>query len=324
MYEWLKKLTFSQTKNETTVNTSSTPDTLSKPGFIRRYADYHSIFSKFEPWEGIVPKFFDVTEYGSFIRRSFYGRPDRESEEFHKKSLPRIHKVGMIEEEGEYFELIDVLESIDSARENFTMVELGAGYGRWLVLAAVVIRNNKNIPFHLIGVEPEHSHYQMMSQHFVDNELNPKEHMLIEAAVTETDGPVYFTEGHSKEWWGQAIVPSKDANFGDWPNAKIVEVNGLSINTILKTVNYVDLMDMDIQGAEFDAIRGSLSTLKAKVKRIRIATHSKEIEDNLYDMLSKEGWICCNNFPAKKTVETHYGIVIFPCDGLQTWINLSI
>jgi len=164
----------------------------------------------------------------------------------------------------------------------------------------------------------------MMLQHFVDNGLDPSEHNLIQAAVTETDGPVNFTEGHSKEWWGQAMVPDKDSKFGDWPNAKIVEVKGLSINTILKTVNYVDLMDMDIQGAELDAIRGSLFTLNDKVKRLHIATHSKEIEESIYDILSKEGWICCNNFPAKKTIETHFGIVFLPYDGIQTWINLSI
>jgi len=290
----------------------------------RRFTYYPSIFSKFEPWEGMVPEFFDVTEYGSFIRRSFYGRPDRDSEEFHKKSLPRFQKVGMIEEEGEYFELIDVLESIDSARDSFTMVELGAGYGRWLVLAAVILRKQKNIPFHLIGIEPEHNHYQMMHQHFVDNELNPEEHSLIEAAVTEVDRPVFFTQGHSSEWWGQAIVPSMDTNFGDWPNAKIEEIKGLSINTILQKVNFVDLLDMDIQGLELDAIRSSLSTLNSKVKRIHIATHGKEIQEKLYDLLTSKGWMCCNNFPAKEKIETQYGNVILPYDGLQTWINLSL
>ena len=291
------------------------PDILSKPGSIRRYADCHSIFTKFEPWEGNVAACYDATPYGSFVRRSFYDFKDYESEHLHKKLFPK--------KEEEYFESIDLLESIDSARESFTMVELGAGYGRWLVSAAVILRNHRSIPFRLIGVEPEHNHFQMISQHFVDNGLNPKEHTLIEAAVTETDGSVLFTEGHSKKWWGQSIVPSKDAEFGNWPEATVNEIPGYSINTILKTVNYVDLMDMDIQGGELEAIRGSLSILNAKVRRIHIGTHSKKNEKALYKMLSKESWICCNNFPCNSTVDTNYGPISFQ-DGVQTWINLSI
>ncbi len=293
----------------------------------RKYADSHSIFTKFEPWEGVVPAYFDVTPYGSFIRRSFYDLPDYNAEHFHSKLLLTINvdhpfRIPMLEKlwKEEYFEWIDLLEAIDSARESFTMVELGAGHGRWIVQAGVILRNQKNIPFHLIGVEAESNHYKMMYQHFIDNGLNPNEHMLIQAAVNDVEEPVYFTEGHSKEWWGQAIIPTKDTNFGNWPKAIVTEIPGHTISKILEKVKYVDLMDIDIQGAEAKAIRSSTSALDSKVRRIHIGTHSHEIENELYEVFSKLDWICCNNFPCLSTVETNFGPITFN-DGVQTWIN---
>jgi len=314
MYNWLRKLTPFLAKNKMAKDLlNHIPNPSDK--FTRRYADSHPIFTKFEPWEGVVPACFDVISYGSFTRRSFYGLPDHKSERFRKKLLPAKSE--------EYFEWIDLLESIDSARESFTMVELGAGYGRWLVQAAVILRNQKNIPFHLIGVEAESNHYKMMHQHFIDNGLNPKDHELIQAAVTDTDGPVYFTEGHSEEWWGQAIIPSKDTKFGEWPEATVTEIPSISISKILETVNYVDLMDIDIQGAEAKAIRNSLQSINSKVRRIHIGTHSHKNEEELYANFSKFGWICCNNFPCLSTSETPYGPISFE-DGVQTWINPNV
>ena len=40
----------------------------------------------------------------------------------------------------EYFEWIDLLESVLAADDKFTMVELGAGWGRWLVDAWSVLK----------------------------------------------------------------------------------------------------------------------------------------------------------------------------------------
>ena len=95
--------------------------------------------------------------------------------------------------------------------------QLGAGYGHWVVAGGVAARRVRNLRVSLIGVEAEHAHFEMMRQHFRDNEFDPDAHMLIEAAVTENDGPVQFVQGHSHEWWGQAILPESDYGFGDWP-----------------------------------------------------------------------------------------------------------
>jgi hypothetical protein len=40
----------------------------------------------------------------------------------------------------DYFEWIDLLTSIERARDTFTMIEVVAGYGRWITNAAAAIR----------------------------------------------------------------------------------------------------------------------------------------------------------------------------------------
>ena len=52
------------------------------------------------------------------------------------------------------------------------MIELGAGYGRWLVRAATALQQVKDLPFQLIGVEAEPQHFKWLLQHFKDNGLN--------------------------------------------------------------------------------------------------------------------------------------------------------
>src|SRR5579863_2110322 len=77
----------------------------------------------------------------------------------------------------EFLEAIVLVESIDNAKNTFTMVELGAGYGRWLVSAGVLAnRMRKDLHLRLIGVEAENGHFQMMRQHFIDNGINPDAH----------------------------------------------------------------------------------------------------------------------------------------------------
>ena len=89
----------------------------------------------------------------------------------------------------EYFEWIDLLRAVAEPRDSFTMLELGAGWGRWLVDAwsALRLSNKENLAIKLIGVEAEPQHFVWMQQHFRSNGLDPYQHRLIEAAVMARD-----------------------------------------------------------------------------------------------------------------------------------------
>ena len=222
----------------------------------------------------------------------------------------------------ELFEWIDLCEAIEAAGDTFTMAELGAGYGRWLVSGAEVARRNGKIP-RLIGVEAEATHFACMRQHFIDNCINPDDHILLEAAASDNDAKVYFVEGHGDEWWGQAVLPSQDYGYGDWPQATVTQKDGLSLNTILRDVEIVDLIDMDIQGAEVAVVRGGRNALCDKVKRIHIGTHGNELEDELVTLFRDMHWQCINNFRCNSTERTQFGNINFQ-DGVQSWLNPTL
>ena len=85
------------------------------------------------------------------------------------------------------FELLLMLEAIREAGDNFTMRELGAGYGRWMVAAACAARAVKPVlALHFVGVEGQSEHFRWMQQHFRDNGLEPLHHRLIEAKSSVT------------------------------------------------------------------------------------------------------------------------------------------
>jgi FkbM family methyltransferase len=249
---------------------------------------------------------FAFTPLGSRIRRNF--------------SALLGQNPHMLEVDEELFEWIDLLESVEASDSAFTMVELGAGFGRWLVAGAVAARRVRDLRVRLVGVEAEHAHFQMMRQHFLDNDLDPDAHILVEAAVSGIDGPVHFVQGHSREWWGQAILPSADYGFGNWPEARVSPIQGLSLTGIIRDLDVIDLLDMDVQGAEADVIRGSSQTLINKVKRVHIGTHNAKVEAELLSLFNEMGWICRNRYNCHSIAATPFGDISFG-DGVQTWIN---
>lgn len=282
---------------------------------LPRLAHQHSVFHRFTPWEGLVGPAFDPTPYGSLIRRAFHDQPPHASERTVHCDHPSLNE--------EYYEWIDLLEAISAARGKFTMVELGAGYGRWVVAAAAILRRHAPVPYHFVAVEAESAHFAMLRQHFLDNGLDPHQHCLIHAAVSDKHGEVHFTEGHPGEWYGQSILQDPSANFGNWEKARVVKVPSVPLTSILEKLDYVDLLDMDIQGHEAIVCAAAQDSLNKKVQRVHIGTHSPEIERELEVVFGKMGWKCYQNYPCNTHTRTPYGVTSFE-DGVQSWINPKI
>jgi hypothetical protein len=89
---------------------------------------------------------------------------------------------------------------------------------------------------------------------------------------------------------------------------------------LLKDLNRVDLIDMDIEGQELPSVRSTIEELDAKVKRLHIGTHGKEIEDGLREVLSAHGWRCLFDYSLFSKGETPWGTVDFE-NGVQSWVN---
>ena len=294
---------------------------------VRRH---HEVFYGFKPFSGEEQPRCEVDFLGCKIRHEFWpafrhtGIPERTYPPFNEQ----------------YFEWISVLESVVQARENYTMIELGAGFGRWMVRAAVAMRQLGGLPCHFLAVEPEPLHFSWIPLHFQDNGIDPGPHKFVNAAVSDRTGDSDFYVGMpsqaepvAAEWYGQALVkpyeiPS-DSNPGQYlgfpmvtlqSGYKMIKVRTISLVELLGDVPQVDLLDLDIQEAELKVISSAIEDVTAKVKRLHIGTHTHEIEAGLRALLPAFGWECIADYPCLSESCTPWGSISFN-DGVQSWLN---
>jgi FkbM family methyltransferase len=248
------------------------------------------------------------------------------------------------EPDEEYFEWIDLLESVVAASGSYTMIELGAGFGRWVVRAAFAAEQyDPKLRCHVIAVEAEPTVYGWMKKHFLHNGLKPSRHTLLHAAVTDKPGKVEFCIGGPRgspydlppnAWYGQFLTKGSEAfgecrPDGEYCGFKVmlhtsgwraIRIPGVTMGALLKKLDRVDLIDMDIEGQELASLTSSAAELDAKVKRLHIGTHSQEIEAGLRQLLSAHGWRCHADYPLFSTSQTPWGPVSFK-NGMQSWVN---
>ena len=127
--------------------------------------EHHPVFPRFPRWRGPVRKgarvdFLGVLTQDTFEDRMPGARPSEGRDAGEPVPLPAFDE--------EYLEWIDVLEAVLTARDNFVMFELGAGYGRWLVRAVAALRAVNSMPYRLVVVEPEPTYFDWLHEHLAD------------------------------------------------------------------------------------------------------------------------------------------------------------
>ena len=81
----------------------------------------------------------------------------------------------------------------------------------------------------------------------------------------------------------------------------------------------LDLLHIDIQGAELDVVERSREFLRSNVAYMMIGTHSRRIEGRLMEALLDDGWVLEIERPAQLSVRS--GSPIVSVDGVQGWRN---
>jgi FkbM family methyltransferase len=302
---------------------------------------HHEVFSRFWRYSGEVPAGYQVDFLGTLISDKFDAglqgvSPYPEGTTVQNVSYPQLDE--------EYFEWIDLLESVVAASGSYTMIELGAGYGRWAVRAAYAAQQyDPKLRCDVIAVEAEPTVYGWMREHFRNNGIKPRRHTLLHGAVTDEPGEVEFCIGGPRggpydhppnAWYGQFLTKDSEAFGESRPDGKYcgfkvllhtsgwrsIRIPGVSLGAILKKLDFVDLIDLDIEGQELPSLTSVAAELDTKVKRLHIGTHSQEIEAGLRQLLSAHGWQCHADYPLSSTSQTPWGPVSFK-NGVQSWVN---
>lgn len=283
--------------------------------------NHHRVFGMFHPYKAYdVEPEYDYNFIGVKTKKAFVAGLCRILD----RTFLKIDKGSVLpfpDIDEEYPEWIDILESVVAAQKHFTMIELGAGYGRWLANAAAAVRQfHQDMPLHLIAVEAEPTHAQWLKEHMRNNCVDEEEYVLIEAAAAGKNGVVSFTTGKPDEWYGQHIMEDTGKESADM---EVRKIRAISLKTILSDLDSVDIMDMDVQGSEYEVLASAVDEINEKVKKIHIGTHSRAVERSLREMFRGIGWFKVHDFMCFETIKTQWGEIKFG-DGVQTWRNLRL
>jgi FkbM family methyltransferase len=284
-------------------------------GFPLKPRSRHRVFDQFEAFVGFAEPGFDLGFYGVNIRDWLH---TGQSKGLNDRRHLRIEQPSVDEE---YFEWIALLSTIAAAQRRFCFAEIGAGWGRWMVTAAVLCRQ-RGLDCSLIGVEAEPSHFEWMQMVLRDNDVDPERHHLVSAAAADRDGDVVLTGPDTPltVWGHRTVRPEEMPAWQSLPGYKFWTVPGCSLQTLFNGHDYIDLVDLDIQGVEYDVIAPAFDALNAKVGVVHIGTHSREVEESLTRVFRANHWHNVFSYPSHSRADTIFGPVSFT-DGVQTWIN---
>ena len=219
------------------------------------------------------------------------------------------------------------LRSVLEAGSSFVAVELGAGWGPWLVAGAQAAQLRGVTDIHLVGVEGASGHYEFLLQHFRDNGLDPGRHHLLHAVVGVEDGVARFPklEVPSADWGAEASYGTEHSpsRRPEQVLEDFDEVRCVSIGKLLATLPLVDLLHCDIQGAEGDVLPAAIEVLSRCVRRIVVGTHGRAIEDRLMASFGANGWVLEHESPCRFS-QGPTGAMILSADGTQVWRNMRL
>lgn len=282
--------------------------------FFNRRQTAPAIFREFQNLRAVTPPNFEVNFLGGLTRAEFCAIDTASA------APPDVGEA--------FFEFKSILEAAKAAGPRFTFVELGAGFGRWSCVAALAARRlAKDYRLHMAEVEPQH--LEWIPDHMSDNDISPAKYTVFPFAVGETGTIPFYVEGPStlgaanaRDWYGQSAVHAEyrdqltevEGSYFGRPMKALsngfysIDVESRPLIDMIGGIEFIDLIDMDIQGAEVDVIPASIEFLNARVRRMHIETHSAEIEARLRALLVDQGWSIIHDFPqATKNVPTPFG-----------------
>jgi FkbM family methyltransferase len=230
----------------------------------------------------------------------------------------------------ETIEWIGAIKSVDQAKNEYNVAEIGAGWGPWLVDTAYAAKARGLNDIFMVGVEADRGHFQYLKQHLSDNGFHPDQYTLLYGIAGEKDGEAFFPLIDSqKDWGASAIFKPLNQNtilHADYRGIELehIKLNCFSLETILSERLSFNLCHIDVQGSEIDIITASRDVLRRKVHYLVIGTHSRKIEGLLLELLSSDGWLLEKEKPCEFVLNTD-GQPITPhntrSDGTQVWRN---
>lgn len=214
------------------------------------------------------------------------------------------------------------LRAVDLAKGRFRVLELGCGWGCWLLNTGVAARN-RGLQVELIGAEGDEGHVAFAEKACAENGFSQREARILRGVVGPKPGTALFPrQDVAGASWG--LMPVFNATSEQIEEARksghhdILPI--LTLEAISGDGQPIDLVHLDIQGGEASFIESCINDLDRLVAYVVIGTHSREIEGQIIAIMLNHGWMLEVERPAifgfnpGGKLETHV-------DGVQGWRN---
>ena len=160
----------------------------------------------------------------------------------------------------EAIEYLAAIIALEQAQDSFTVVELGAGYGPWLVFGAKAALRRGISNINLIAVEADLQRHQLLFTNLADNGLplpqNPVQSntdqtssgvqvRCVHGAISDNIGKVSFGSQSVLDWGASPIEGGGSEDYRGI-TVKAEEIDTYTIEAVLADVPAVDFMHMDI------------------------------------------------------------------------------
>lgn len=211
-----------------------------------------------------------------------------------------------------YLEQQFFLNIIQSLEGRVDMMELGAGRGDWCLATAGVIDfklvDTQATSYRCLAVEAEPIHYEWTKIHFEEQGLNAT---AVHGAVWSENGECsFYAKEDPASHYGQSIRPDGNLTVPCYTVDTLMEKHGF---------DKVDFMHVDIQGAEYEMLKGMKKALEnGSIKYMMIGTHRPEMNDRLMGALELYGYeiIFSARCHSNEPVDTPFGKATLPVDGI--------
>lgn len=225
-----------------------------------------------------------------------------------------------------FIEYLAIIDSIEDAESFYQFAEIGASYGPFTALAGVLSTRKNLVPI-LRAVEASQINAGSVLENLQLNGISDNiDFRLFNAAVIGYYKKCYFPRVDCTADNGAApqdAISERDVRGAILP---MDEIDGIPLSYVINSFSSerpIDLLHIDIQGSEKIAIPMDIMVLKRRVKRIFLATHSREIEGKMFEILSANGFILLAESPCefswRNDVSAPEGMTTN--DGSQYWIN---
>ncbi|MGR3374994.1 MAG: class I SAM-dependent methyltransferase [Pseudooceanicola nanhaiensis] len=215
------------------------------------------------------------------------------------------------------------LHSVALASGTYRIVELGCGWGCWITNMGVAARR-RGLEVDLVGIEGDAHHLANARRTLELNGFEPGQYRLNHGIAGPRPGRAIFplNPDDGSNWGGSATFDPDPETLRAAEADPAVQVLDCMTLEQLGGGWQIDLLHIDIQGAETEFVTGNADQLRRFVKRVLIGTHSRQIEGDLCAHFLDAGWRLEMERPAVTPLRD--GRPWTWIDGVQLWANPEI